>query len=176
MAKINNWQKRRSALNHDWLKNQFMPAFAKFINVIDGRVIDPGFLPLFLASLCADWESHRRELAALIQSFEDAMSPKNFFDQPPLKVCTGFTNWLPQLTHELWATRQSARESTAGAREHLESADQAYSEVRLYLERTGPTVTISDLIPGRPHFVEFRFRCQVLGNSLSKFPSEITAV
>ncbi len=174
--KTEEWQRRRCAFNHDWLKNQFMPALAKCINVIDRRVLDEAFLPSFADRLRAEWGPHRLEALTLLRCFETEMSPSRLFDRPPLASCPRpVLNWLLTLVDQLWANREPVRQWTTEALEKLEAANRAYSEVVEALNRTEGMLTAEALCVHRRLFVEFQARCQELGRAISGFPCEIKA-
>src|ERR1051326_4473635 len=81
---FSSWQKRRSSFNHDWLKNQFMPALAKWLNLLDNKIEDPDFERAFIASVLPKWEQHREEALRLPRDFEQEMSPRRLFECHPL--------------------------------------------------------------------------------------------
>ena len=70
------WQKRRSEFNHDWLKNRFIPALAKWLNLLDDRIEDLSFEHTFVETVLPQWEDHREEALALPRDFEQEMSPR----------------------------------------------------------------------------------------------------
>jgi hypothetical protein len=93
-----SWQRRRSELNHDWLKNRYLPALAKWINILDDYVEDYGFEKDFLELTLPQWEEHRLLVIALIESFEIEMSPGIQLSHPPLSHLPESTKmWLHSL-------------------------------------------------------------------------------
>lgn len=168
------WQKRRSAFNHDWLKNQFMPALAKFQNLLDDRIEDVAFERSFVSSVLSQWESHREEAFALPRDFEREMSPRRLFDHPPLSRCDEQTKqWLRSLVHHLWLTRYPARQWVADATACAEEADAAYNRLQEAVGGCADIQSASALRPFREQFAEFRKRCLNLGVAIGNFLSEV---
>jgi len=174
VTRTERWQKKRCSLNHDWLKNQFMPGLAKLINVLDGRVIDPTFLPSFVFRLRREWGGYADELNELLQSFEEEMSPRRLFDCPPLaNRGEAVAEWLPGVIHALWLSRDPVFVWTDEARTRLDDANRSHSEIIKELEHIGPVIATEALRGIRPLFGEFRAHCRDLGTAVSSFPSEI---
>src|ERR687885_736280 len=67
-----SWQKRRTSFNHDWLKNQYMPALAKCINIVDGKIEDRAFELNFYNLVLRQWKRHEVELSTLLDDFKSA--------------------------------------------------------------------------------------------------------
>jgi len=168
------WQKRRSVFNHDWLKNQYMVALAKYLNLLEGKIEDRDFEGSFVQSVLPEWELHSREATALAKDFEREMSPRVMFDRYPLSLCDEHTKqWLGNLLHVLWLTRYPVRCWVADAAECAAEAEIAYSQLQESL-RSCQDIRSSDALRGyRDKFIDFRARCQDLAKALEKFPSEV---
>jgi len=174
---ISQWQKDRSAFNHDWLKNQYMPALAKYLNLLDDQLEDLEFERSFILETLPEWEAHRAEALALARSFESEMSPQRLFDAPPLARCDEATKqWLGEFIHTLWLKRYPVRQWISGAVTATEHADTAYQKLHAML-RACPNVYSAEVTrPYRAQFGELRARCQDLANAVSKFPSEVKVI
>src|SRR5689334_10589380 len=121
------WQGQRSEFNHQWLKNRFLSALDTAANVISGRIRLPGFLEELIGRTLREWEVRRVELAALIDTCEDEMSPRVLFDSPPL--CGGdpaSRAALRAACHGLWLARSGVREHLRGVRRATAAVDDAY--------------------------------------------------
>lgn len=173
---MERWQRKRCAVNQDLLKNQFMPALAKLINVLDGRVVDPTFHPAFLKRLQEEWDGLHADVDDRLRSFEKEMSPRRLFERLPLANCSPqVAGWLPCLIHELWLSREPVRQRTVEGVGNLTGADRADSAIMKELDRVGSAPSMDDLRRMRSLFVEFRERCQALGSAVSNFRAEIKA-
>lgn len=169
-----NWQKRRSVFNHDWLKNQFMPALAKLINIIDHRVRDDNFVESFLTLTLPVWEPHLSELMSILRDFENEMSPRRLFDRLPLSGCSPQTReWLASVTHSLWLRRKPVDQWIAEAIRQAEMTNSAYIRIRQKLQNGVTARTVGSLQPIRSQFAEFRDCCEALASAISQFPREV---
>lgn len=168
------WQKRRSAFNHDWLKNRYMPALAKYLNLLEGRVEDEEFERSFVSNILPEWEEHRGEALALAVDFERDMSPRLLFESRPLSRCDEATRlWLGDLLHALWLRRHPVRRWVEAAEAATARADEAYTWLRDTL-RDCPAPGSADATRRYlKQFAELRARCQDVANAVSKFPSEV---
>lgn len=170
-----HWQKLRGRFNHDWLKNQYMPALAKYLNILDDRVEDEEFERSFVSEILPEWEHHRAEALMLARDFEGALSPRCLFEMPPLSRCDETTRqWLGDLAHALWLRRYPVEQWVSAAIAAIESADHAYRRLRELLQESQEDDDAAQAT--RAHheqFVEFRALCQNLANAVSRFPSEI---
>lgn len=172
-----SWQKRRSSFNHDWLKNQYMPALAKYINLLDDLIEDAEFAQSFLLQVLPEWEVRRDEAADLAESFERQMSPQTLFEGSPLCRCETCTKkWLGFLVHILWLKRYPIHAWVADAVQAIESTDAAYERLRQLLGNNEELANTEHSAALRKWFAEFRDRCQIMANALSKFPSEVRVV
>lgn len=171
------WQKRRSAFNHDWLKNRYMPALAKYLNLLDDRVEDREFERSFVSNILPEWQENLDEARALVLDFEQEMSPRRLFESPPLSRSDEDTRrWVGELVHALWLRRCPVKQWVSEAVEATERADAAYRNLRDLLRASADTRSAQAMIPYRAQFAEFRARCQGVANAVSKFPSEVKVV
>ena len=110
-----SWQKRRSAFNHDWLKNQYLPALAKLINIIDSEVEDPEFPRFFVHLTFPQWEQRREEVLSIIRDSEHSISPQILFHSSQLSNCDAYTkSWASELrslalAQEVFNSRRSGQ-------------------------------------------------------------------
>src|SRR5207248_1082717 len=94
------WQRRRSAFNHDWLKNQYLTALASWINLLDSRggYRDAAFESVFVPEILPQWELSREEALSLARTFDWEMSARQLFQYPPLLRSDSDTKqWLGDL-------------------------------------------------------------------------------
>lgn len=169
-----SWQKRRSGFNHDWLKNQYIPALAKCQNLLDGRIEDQQFEVSFLSGIFPLWERHRGEALEIIALYEQMMSPARLLDEPPLsRVRDVDKRWLGPVLHSLWLSRTRADELAAGAAEVVRRVDASYLGLKQSLGDLRADDSLADLRPYAEQFSDFRERLQELAHVMSAFPREI---
>lgn len=165
-ATLPAWQKRRSALNHDWLKNRFIPALAKWLNLLDDEVEDPDFELAFLRTVLPQWAERRADIRALLDDFEWQMSPVNLLPEES-------DDWLIGLVHALWLQRRPVRCWVDEAGGRFADVNRAYQELLDQLRLEEPHEASAWLRPLRPAFARFCECCQRLARCLEVFPSEI---
>jgi hypothetical protein len=165
------WQKRRSAFSHDWLKNRYLQALGRWMNLLDDQIEDPSFEASFPDLILPEWEQEGRKAIELARAFESEMSPRRLLEISPLSNCAPFTrHWLGDMAHALWMNRYPVREWIDDAVCCADSADAGYLELRECLKFT---VSIEDMRSFRPLFAEFRSHCHALAKAIEKFPSRI---
>ncbi len=168
------WQRRRSELNHDRLKNQFLPALAKWLNLLDDRLEDPAFERSFVRSVLPQWWRLRDEAVALADSCEAEMSPRRLVEAGPLRRAAAPTRaWLGPLAHALWLARYAVRGRADAVRDRAAAAQAAYARLEEGLHEHAPRCSAAGLRPLRPRFAEFRDRCRELARAIEAFPSEV---
>jgi hypothetical protein len=168
------WQTRRSTFNHDWLKNRFIPALARFMNLLDDLVEDSEFERSFTTRILLEWEEHRSEALSLCLDFEREMSPRVLLDSPPLSYCDDETRqWLGNVIHALWLARYPVRDWIAEASASVSEADAAYDLLHSELIKFMYTQSVCTLYPLRQLFADFLRKCRKLANSIERFPSEV---
>lgn len=168
------WQKRRSKFSHDWLKNQFTPALAKFLNLLDDKIEDAKFERSFVALVLPEWESYREEASALALDFHEEMSPKRLFHQLPLSRCDEHTReWLGDLAHNLWLVRYSVDQWGSDASAQAANTDLSYVRLREAMQNCTDVKSAPALRQFRHYFVEFRKCCLDLAVAMEKLPGEM---
>ncbi len=106
----NQWEKRRTMLSHDLLKNKIGPAISKLKNIATGKVEDPDFISHFFHDMPVQLSVAEAEIDWLVKYAAAQISPKLFFNYPPLSRFDEDTlAWLPQTVHDLWATKVNLR-------------------------------------------------------------------
>ncbi|MCK4303286.1 MAG: hypothetical protein KAY24_03525 [Candidatus Eisenbacteria sp.] len=170
------WQERRSQFNHDWLKNQYMPALHKWLNIMDGKVEDAAFEATFVEHTLRMWESHRQEAKGLPEEFEGQMSPSCLFAQKPLSRCNeGAKDWLPELAHHLWLSRYPVKTWIDHGKACAEAADASYVRLQQEIKSCTGSGSKEVLIALRDLFLDFLQRCLALARAIETFPSDVMA-
>jgi hypothetical protein len=168
-----DWQSRRNRFNHDWLKNRFLLALGKLINVLDDRIEDDEFLASFVGGGIKVWEAEYPEVLALIECFSAKMSPKVLFDRPPMSLWPKEKTWLPTVVDVMWRNRVRADELVQSARESATSANEAYLRLRSEWGAESDRMSVERLRQSRVRVVAFRDDCQELARAIEKFPNRI---
>ncbi|RJP49276.1 MAG: hypothetical protein C4586_07660 [Anaerolineaceae bacterium] len=170
---MNLWQQRRSEFNHDWLKNRFLNRLNAFIERLQTPSPDAQRLARFVAEDLPEWKSHEPEARWLIESVEQEMSPRCFFDYSPLSKCSEQTkSWLPDVVHEIWAKQYSVQSLQTEARKLLLKVNQQYELLKRELSQQGKRGA-AGLMSLRPQFFALSQACAELHDAFSAFDREI---
>jgi hypothetical protein len=173
---VSEWQRRRAVFNHDWLKNQYMPALAKFLNLLNDQIEDPQFEQTFVMDVLPKWEGHYDQAKQLPQDFEQEMSPRRFVERVDFGSSDYDGRRLADLMHHLWLARYPIQEWVEQAKEQVRKTDRAYRELQESLAECDDVRSAEALRPFREEFAAFRDQCQELATTIEQFPSEIKVV
>lgn len=122
-----DWERRRTALNHAWLKNEFTRHLRAFVARLEAPTPDLARLEEFLAEDWPKWAANGPRLEGLLASAESALSPRQLFDWPPLSRCRPETKaWLSGIVHASWLARTSLRQRLARVSTSFADADRRY--------------------------------------------------
>ena len=173
---MEDWQHRRSRLNHDWLKNRYLNALDGFLALLASPNGSANVLNEFVRYDLGEWENRSREAGDLIWSFVQEMSPRAVVALPPLCLLPDETRtWLGRSLHHLWLTRYPVSNRVDAAARALEEADQAYRRIKQNLG-PGPACATPRLRELRGDFEALRDACRRLGDSIGKLPQEVLVV
>lgn len=115
------WSLRRARVSHHLVSNQLVLALARLERIACGRVDTAS--DTWKTELRDLWEKIRVEIIELEARVLEEMSPRLFFDEPPLCHCMDDTKeWLARLVHEIWLTRSgvvACRSELLAAREEV---------------------------------------------------------
>lgn len=129
------WRRREARFNHDWLKNGYLPALAKWVNVLSGSVEDRVFERSFALGALRAWEVQRTVAAGLLADYECLFSPRALFDRGPLRSCGAADRaWLEPIARHFWDASRAGQAWKAGGRALL-VADTEYRDVVSRTER-----------------------------------------
>jgi hypothetical protein len=172
-----NWQQRRGKLNHDWLKNGYIPALEKFLHLLDDQLEDLEFEQSFIPSVLPAWETHYEEALHLTRDFESGMSPRNLLEQPPLSHFDDDTRrWLGDVVHELWLARHPVYLWSREAEARVKAVASSYDQIRQVLMSHSAPHSAVALRPLRPLFSQFCQCCRDLARAIERFPCEVEVV
>ena len=178
---ISSWQNRRSAFNHDWLKNKYLNRLSAFIERLKIYNSDLPRLYRFLEDDFPEWKKQRSEIQNLLKTFEVEMSPKSIFKKAPLNRCDNETIiWLDQLIHALWLARYPVKEWIHAAQNAFRNVNNQYNNIvkilkskKLDCESEDYRTTLKPLIPD---FLQFKKACEELSQAVGMFPHQILVV
>ena len=168
-----DWQSRRNRFNHDWLKNQYLLALAKFRNILDDRIDDDEFVKDFLDTGIQAWERELPEALELIEQFATSMSPRVLFTRTPFSKLPNRSSWLPNLTEALWQNNHQIDAQVTRAHDAATAANRDFAELMAQLEQAA---TIDELLQDNIFselFSSFRVNCTGLAEALASFPNRI---
>jgi hypothetical protein len=170
-----SWQRKRSEFNHDWLKNRYLTALAKWINILDGRVEDQEFEKQFTTAVLGQWREYSPQAIWLARSFESEMSPKALLERPPfINFLPESAMWLGDLVHGLWKSRYPVGAWVNEAATAVGAADDAYRNLLSQIGY-GEVPTIEQLRALRSTFARFQGCCQAVAKAMEAFPSKVLA-
>ncbi len=170
---LNEWQERRSEFNHDWLKNQFLNRLNAFLERLRSDNPDAEKLSRFVREHLPEWSAHESEARWLIDSVESELSPKRFFDQPPLNRCDSKTKeWLPTVVHELWLNRYPVHELREKAAGNLAQVNVQYAKLSSALKNS-TSVRGGGLVALEHEFSKLSRLCVELHDTFSAFDVKI---
>jgi hypothetical protein len=171
---MNEWQRRKSAFNHDWLKNRYLNNLDGFIAVLEKRKPDINHLLHFLKNW-RQWEQQKGEARWLLGAFETHMSPAVLFEEEPLnRLEEESGRWLKELIHSLWSTRYVIKKLIKNAENNFLHAENLYLSIDAKLNKIEHNpVNLKDILQ---EFKGFKKACKAFSGSLSKLPSEVLVV
>lgn len=165
------WQSKRSKLNHDWLKNEYLKN-------LDGLIVQMGSSRSLdatkerqMRAYLSSWKSKHSEVEDLLDSAEDKLSPRSLFESEPLIHCSPENKaWLAPLIHGLWLLRHGVREKVVEARLLLLEADQSHEHLEGAVMRREPSGSITEPLE------TFTDTVKRLSRLLSSFPDKVVTV
>lgn len=171
-----DWQRRRGAFNHDWLKNQYLPALATMANVATGEIEAEDALRPLRERHLPRWPAASAEARALIGDFEEQMSPAVYLDRPPLcdsDMDAETRQWLRRVTHERWLRRHPVQRWVDDVQSAISSADEAHERLSTALAALGEPTSQADVVRLGAPIAAFYEACYGLARAIEKLPSEI---
>ncbi len=168
------WEVRRTTLNHEELKNQFLNRLAAAVKA--ARAESEGErVRRFIAEDLSQWPVIDEEASWLLTNFEKEMSPRTLFLGPPLSSCSDATKaWLGDALEQVWQIR-------TGHREAIDKASSALADARASFLRLEQRDTDALALCGRSAspmslaeaLESFEEACRRLSAGLSKLPHRV---
>lgn len=126
-----DWEKDRSRLNHDGLKNQLKTELLYIIGVLRTGDEDGGRLGEFPTSWQRRWTSWRAELADVMGRFADEASPERRFDFAPYdELDQEERDWMKAEARELWRNHLAQSQPIERMRGLERAADAAWLRLK----------------------------------------------
>ena len=170
------WQIDRGQLNHNWLQNVVLVGLGHSFEVCAGGV-KPYSVRRALLMDVLPWHTRRAELHQLLRRFENEMTPKMFFDLPPLSRCSVATKeWLVPVTHQLWLAREKVPEKISSALSAYVATEHAYNPLCAAVEALPEDSTVESLEPIELLLKTFAKACESLARSISALPRSISYI
>lgn len=166
-SRFERWSSSRARLNHDWLQNQYLIFLAA--RQQDLRAMGCGEKSrLEVRAQLLEWEHQEKAFLELADQTEQALSPRQLLDIPPLdQLPLSEKVWLGDLIHELYCARTDLRSRVAALRATIVTISRVVRDLA-NLENPKSTILreacpaellaqcrrLSSLISGLPHRVE----------------------
>ena len=169
---VTRWQRARTAFNHDWLKNRYLPRLAAYLNIITGRASNPRWIREFDQMVLAEWRTHAAEGRRVVEAFESTMSPA-----AALVRARRFTAderaWLPAVADSLWRARLDIDVTCNAARAQFDAAERAFAKLD---GRFGSMPQTSSLEELEDCLKTFQAECETLAACVASLPREVRFV
>lgn len=170
------WQAKRTKLNHDWLKNDFLRRLRAFVSRVEDGAQDAARLEEFACKHWPEWRRHSHLIRDMLIDGEECLSPRQYFACLPLSACPAeVKSWLPNLIHALWLVRTDIRRHNAEAQCSLNRAEALFDELSPILQHASQNLT-SDLAKSVGQLREFEAAAKQLGESIGRLPHHVEVV
>ena len=164
-----DWQRLRSRLNHDWLKNVYLKRLDSIISQIESRdSSNENLIPQIDDALC-QWRKHHEELDRLLLMAENRLSPRTFFEIEPLsQISPEHKAWLEPFTHGLWLFRSKIKEKIDNAQIILGEADKWQAK----LGKNKNLSLMEERSSTKKNLEQFSDKVKALSQAISQFPDK----
>jgi hypothetical protein len=161
------WQRRRSRLSHDWLKNTFIIQLGALINLVFAKQCAEIELIEACQRALREWDKHKIECRELIESFRFEESPMALFDIPPLANCNHETkSWLPAYIHQHWLETHPVESWIQNALTAWMNADLQTDRLRAAIKQSQSGTQVLEALVS-----DLRNSVIVLSDAISRFPN-----
>lgn len=168
------WQRRRSSLNHDWLRSRVALVISRALRVISGEVIAADFDLNSAGGIVGAWRERRDECVGLLEDCAREMTPAVLLNETPLDQLDGDSReWLGEVIHELWLVRYAIDDRVASALALVSAVDQTCEALRVGLldDRMQSRVQLCDF--ARPLLGRLRTEVVQLSEAIEELPKDI---
>jgi len=165
---ITEWNNLRARLHHDWLQNRFLTFLESWKNCFDD-VEKCGANKDDVLEQLLQWKNKKDAFQILINNCEDALSPQQLLNEPPLTSMSDENKeWLGDVIHALFSARTGIKDKTQKLRRDIDKADEIVKIVEQRLRgENGTNEAMGEKIISA--FVDF-------SREISELPHEIQVV
>ncbi|MEW8051849.1 MAG: hypothetical protein AB2809_15895 [Candidatus Thiodiazotropha sp.] len=172
------WQQQREKLNHAWLTNEFLVSHVRgsLLANLTSHNPDQERLKEFAELDWPTWTQRRDELATLLNSAEESLSPRRLLDQPPLQDEAPKTKaWLSGVVHAMWLARTGFHGKLSDAKKALADVDCCYQQLDPLLH-CPDEVDMGEVQLALDSFREFEAAVLRLTECIHVFPQKVEVV
>ena len=167
------WQRRRTAFNHDWLKNEYLPALQHWQRLLNAEVKSIEFERTFLHAGLPAWESMRLEADEIVASVASEMSPGDYLRTMCPAMQGVEYDWVFSMVHEAWLRSSRVEQLASTAATRVREAGLAYQALKSALAACPRMDSIESTRSAAAHFRDFLKRAQAVASAVEQLPSRI---
>lgn len=131
---MTSWIKQKSLFSHGWLQNA-LPTRISAVQASLRTAMHSREALQQLRVLCDEWNRNRAWARTIIDEYEDAVSPRQYFSVPPLAALDReISQPLAQLVHESWLYRHRVRIRLEAASRALAETDLCVAAIKELLD------------------------------------------
>ena len=169
----NEWERRRSEFNHDWLKNTYLRRLRAFLDRL-ALAPDSPVIVEFLANDFPLWRGKTAEVQWLAAHLAECLSPRRYFDVKPLALASAETKaWLPDAIHQVWFGKFHVSDAIANLEARISAVETTYQELSRELQPGTKGAALAGL---RPRFEAYEVLCRELSSELSEIRKTIWTI
>lgn len=170
---LTEWERKRSAFNHDWMKNIYL---RNLMGALDRLQLAPDS-PIIIDYLDSDfsaWEHNRDKVCWLSKNLSESLSPKRLFESRPLSLVSADTRaWLPDAVHHIWLAKYNVKEAVSRLNILIDTVDEQYKNIKKILDNNEGKIKREVL---KYCLETYQTACRDLSNNLSSLPKTIRTV
>lgn len=164
---------RRSALNHNWLQNQYLVFLLALIEYATESFADPDFEATAIGQLRA-WETHQVAILHLLNACADELSPRLLLKCRPLAALSDYDQtWLGDFVHNCWMARTGIEKLIARANNCLKESNAIYNNLVTMFPLNEWQVSHETLAFLAKELRSFHTACSDLALAISHLPSKL---
>ncbi|MFQ5686044.1 MAG: hypothetical protein ACE5GV_05230 [Candidatus Scalindua sp.] len=123
------WNNLRARLHHDWLQNRYMTFLESWKDCFDDAEKCGSNKNDVLEQLL-QWKNKKDAFQILINECEDALSPQQLLNEPPLDSMSDENKkWLGEVIHALFCIRTGIKDKTVDLQRSIDEVDEIVNTV-----------------------------------------------
>lgn len=175
MKRLDEWQRQRGRLNHDWLNWTFLPFLGMAINIIEGAFEDSTYLDVL------EWHKNidlarlnLKDISTLVSDAPQALSPARLVDEPPICHLDPSTKeWLKFVLEVGWCGRLLVNTLCDDADRSLEIMKRSLSRISDFVRPDCRSLNHNDLILVESHIRSLYENGIQLNKTIGKMPGSL---